>query len=449
MQSYSKQKKSFSQTSTFIPEEAPTAVEIEKRILGTLLFYGKKIPEITGILEVDDFSKPAHASIYEAILFLLEKFPKIDDLLVIDELKTKGNLESVGGETFILSLQENCFSTGSIIEHIQVVRQKAKTRSLMMLFAEGYSICKTNDDVRIDSVIQEISEKMLQIATNRKISSNTNAYDLMVETIDELMAPSRSIPSPYAPLDAYTDGFQNGDLIILAARPSVGKTTFALDIFKHAVEDKKKSLFFTLEVKQRRIGRKYISNETQIDTTLMRGKKLSEEQRQMVCSAGYKIGEECKEYLFTNDKVRNINDICANARLQKIKTGLDFIIIDYLQKIRYDSKHQMTTVEKIAAISGTLKELALELDVPIILLSQLNRGATLRADKTPLTEDLKGSSDIEQDADIILFLHRDKEEPEITKLIIEKQRDGQRGAIIDFQFETTTGRFIPYDYKDE
>ncbi len=421
-----------------VGKSLPVSVEAERAVLSAVLLNDDQLSRIVEKLLATDFYRHQHVFVYQAMLDLCAQHKRIDMVTLHDELIKKGQLDAVGGMEYLLNLQEDIPAIGLIEQHAQIVKEKAILRELIGSAANIISSCYSQEDKTLAAVIDEAEKTIFQVASKR-LSTNFVQLDIWLKKtfqhLSDIKSYSKGItgtPSGYKRLDQMTSGFQNGDLVVLAARPSMGKTALALCIGSHVSAQQKTVGFFSLEMAAEQLTLRLLSLESGIGHHHIRNATITSDEWIELTNVAARLANF---KLFIDDTpMVNIMELRAKARKLKVEHKLDFIIIDYLQLIttdrRYENRHQ-----EVSVISRSLKALAKELNVPILALSQLSRAVEGRMDKRPMLSDLRESGAIEQDADVIMFLYRDHvynpetEEPAKAELIIGKQRNGPTGTV--------------------
>ncbi len=416
----------------------PHNIEAEQSVLGGVLLDNTSLNHIVDIVKAGDFYRPAHGAVFETILKLTEKGEPVDEVTVTNALREAGKLELAGGPAGVTSLVERIPTAANIVSYAKIVREKSIARKLISaateIVSDGYE-----DSGDIDGMLDKAERIIFEINDSRDRRGLVHAKDIVkeafrrIEKLYERREAVTGVPTGFDELDKMTAGLQPSDLLILAARPAVGKTALALSLAANsAIRHKKSVAVFSLEMSKEQLVMRLLCSEGRIDGTRMRGGFLSENDWPRLARAAGSISEA--PLLIDDSGVLTVLDLRAKCRRLKSDNMLDLIIIDYLQLMQgppnIDSREQ-----QISAISRGLKQLAKELNVPIMALSQLNRGVEQRQDKRPMTSDLRETGAIEQDADIIMFIYRDEVyNPETTdkgvaEIIIAKQRNGPTGTV--------------------
>lgn len=416
----------------------PNNIEAEISILGGILLNPDSISRILDIVKIDDFYKNSHKVIYEIMLDLYNKGHVIDTVLLINELNKKGKMDEVGGEEEIFNFFNIVPTSANIVNYATIVKDKAMLRRLINVGTEIVEMAYEGYD-EVDIMLDKVEHKIFKISQTKEkkeITSMKNLVDIEFDRLEKAYANKGEvigISSGYKDFDQMTSGFHSSDLVIIAARPSMGKTSFALNIAATAALKQQKSvLIFSLEMSDTQIFQRFISIEASIPLQKIRTGFLNPDEWEKIGRATSVLAEAP---IFIADMPNvSILEIRAIARRLKAENKLDMILIDYLQLIQGSNSGESRN-QQISDISRSLKGLARELNVPVIALSQLSRGPEQRADRRPMLSDLRDSGAIEQDADVVLFLYRDdyynedSEQKDISELIIGKQRNGPVGTV--------------------
>ena len=411
----------------------------ERAVLGAILVHSELIDYVINILKPEDFFSEVNRSIYNAILELIENGEKPHFIILKNYLESKGKLEDVGGVAYIYSLMNEA-ATPSIIEAVvKQVKDKAIARGIIEISKKLIIRAKNYKDVNI--LIEEAEREIFRLNENRAISEYYPISDVIANTLKIINDLSKKdtiitgIASGYHELDRLTTGFHNGDLIIIAARPAMGKTSFALSIIHNiSVVERYPSAFFSLEMSKEQIAMRLLSLESRIPLKKLRSGFLSEDELIKLTSIASEISSSP---IYIDDTASlSILELKAKARRLKREKDIQIIIVDYLQLMRSNRRVE-SRQQEVAEISRGLKALAKELNIPVIALAQLSRQVEMRADKKPQLADLRESGSIEQDADLVMFIHRPEyykknptpEEEGIAEIIIAKQRNGPTDTI--------------------
>lgn len=445
-------------TSDRIP---PHNLEAEVSVLGSLLLNKDAIIRIADFLRQADFYSPMHALIYGAILDLYEHREPIDILSLANKLKDQNNLENAGGESTIASLAAAVPTAGHVEHYARIVQKKATLRRLISAAAD-ISELGFNEEVEVDSVLDEAEQKLFGVSQQHLRQTFVSVKTVLTEAfhrIDMLHkgdGSMRGLPTGFPPLDNLLSGMQKSDLVILAARPSVGKTSLALDFARHiAVREKAPVGIFSIEMSKEQLADRLICAEASVDLWKMRTGHLSNEgfpdddfsriNRSMAVLA------EAPIYI-DDSASNNIMEIRTLARRLQSEHGIGFLVIDYLQLMEGDAREGR--VQEVSQISRALKSLARELNIPVLALSQLSRAVETRTPPVPKLSDLRESGSIEQDADVVLFIYprgrheKNAESPNITDVIIAKHRNGPTG-VVSLYFRPDSASFAALDMQHD
>lgn len=417
----------------------PHSSEAEESVLGAILLRNDVMSKICDILNPTDFYVDAHCRIYEAMCFLFRSGQAIDAVTLGDRLKVFGDLDLVGGAMKIASLTDKVATVQNVGHYAKIIKDAASIRKVIYtaqeIIAKGFS-------GELDAAEYcDTAEKAIFEATNKKHEST---YVHISEPLKKAFGEFRSslnnketlsgITSGFSALDHKTGGFQNSDLIILAGRPAMGKTAIATNIMVNAVKKTNLPvLFFSLEMGKGQIVRRILAAECKIQTHMLRSNFLPQENWTSVITAtNFLIPKPI--YIDDNSPL-NPMQVRSRARRLKSEAGLGMIVIDYLQLMHAEFRSKKNREQEVSEIARSLKLLARELDIPVIALSQLNRGLESRPNKRPILSDLRESGAIEQDADLVLFVYRDEvynpesEDRGIAEIIIAKHRSGPIGTV--------------------
>jgi replicative DNA helicase len=430
----------------------PHNLEAEQSVLGSLMLDKDAVIKIADLLKVGDFYKDDHNLIYEVMLNLYEHREPIDVLSLSNKLDERKELERVGGSSYLASLVGAVPSASHIVHYAKVVQKKALLRRLINAASEivetGYS-----EGEDIEKMLDEAEQKLFGVSQKyikQDFIPIRSILEAAFNRIDELHRDGnkfRGIPTGFADLDGILAGLQKSDLIILAARPSIGKTSLALDIARHvAVRENAAVAMFSLEMGADQLVDRMLAAEANVDLWRLRtGKLKSEGENNDFQKIGEAMGILSEAKLFIDDTASaNIMSMRTMARRLQAEHNLGLIVIDYLQLM--EGRGGPNRVQEISEISRGLKNLARELNIPILALSQLSRSVESRSPQIPKLSDLRESGSIEQDADVVLFLYReDREKPDtpnkgIVKIIISKHRNGPVGEVSAF-FQENSASF--------
>lgn len=418
----------------------PHNLDAEQSVLGGIMFDNAALPRALESLKTgEEFYKPAHKLIFTAFIELFEKNEPIDLMTVSERLRKKKQLDEIGGLAYLGNLMELFPSAANVGLHAKIVREKDLLRRLITKSGElanlGYE-----DTEDVDEVIDRAEKMIFELAEDRIQRSFHSFKDVMMKTYEhvEKLLDSKALvtglSSGLVDLDKKTTGFQNGDLIIMAGRPSMGKTAICINIAEHlAIEEEKVVAFFSLEMSALQLALRMLSSQSGKAMFKIRGGTLAKNDLSDINRAAQQLYEA---KIFLDDQpMQTVLDIRSKARRLKAENGLDIIIIDYLQLLTSRGRAE-NRVQELSEMTRSLKGLARELDVPVIVISQLSRKVEDRPNKRPQLADLRESGSIEQDADIVCFIYREEyynpDKSDIAgkaELIIGKQRNGPTGRL--------------------
>ncbi|MFC1621794.1 replicative DNA helicase [Patescibacteria group bacterium] len=429
----------------------PHNLEAEQSVLGALLLDKDAIVKVVEFLKEHHFYKTAHAKIYEAILNLFEKREPADMITVKTELKDMGELDKVGGVSYLTELV-NFVPTAANVEHYaKIIRNDAVRRAV--LTASGSIGELVFNEIDVDKLLDEVEQVIYSVSQDKIHQDFTpikETLEVTFERLDELSKTKgalRGVPTGFKTLDRMLSGLQGEDLIILAARPSVGKTSLAINIAQHAaVEHGIGVALFSLEMGRESIVDRMISSQGDIENWRITTGNLQPDDFEKY---GIAAGELSEAPIYIDDTPgQSVLEMRTKARRLIMDKDIDLIIVDYLQLVR--GRRQESRVQEVSEISQSLKNLARELKVPVLAVSQLSRAVEQRGgEKRPQLSDLRDSGSIEQDADIVMFLYRpDDEDREHAKLIIAKHRNGPTGQL-DLYFKSDRTQFFEMETKRE
>jgi replicative DNA helicase len=442
-----------------IDKLAPQAVEAEQSVLGSILIDAEAILKVGDFLRPVDFYRSQHADIYEAMLALHGQREPIDLVTLGDELRRRDKLDPVGGPGYLSSLM-NTVPTAVHAEHYgRIVERKAVLRNLIgaagKIAAVGYE--ESNDaEVAIDraeSILFEISQRRTDGGFEALSILLGQAYDRL-EYLHEHRGQILGVPTGLSQLDALLGGLQPSDLIVLAARPSVGKTSMALNIAQHAaVREKKRVAVFSLEMSKEQLALRLLSAETGINPRPLQTGFVDETDWSKIAMV---MNDMATATMWIDDSpALSVMELRTKARrLEAEQRGLDLVVVDYLQLMQASTSNKDSNrVQEVSEISRGLKQLARELKVPVLALSQLSRGVEQRGTAEPRLSDLRESGSIEQDSDVVIFLYRDGEqnpdsEVELIKAKVAKHRNGPIGEV-PLQFRKSNTRFYTVAAREE
>lgn len=419
----------------------PHNKEAEMAVLGSIMLDRNAITRVIDLLAPEDFYLAEHSIIYRAAMDLFEKNAPLDVLSLQGYLEENGQLERIGNASYLATLVNSVASPSSVVHYAQQVNKKNVLRSLINA-AYQISDLGYQEEKDVDHLLDEAERKIFGISQRslqQKFSPVRDALAEAWERIDMLhkgQGTTRGVPTGFDKLDNILSGLQKSDLIILAARPSIGKTSLALDIARNAaIQNKVPVGIFSLEMSTQQLVDRLISAEARVDSWRLRNGHLSENSDDFV-RINDALARLAEAPIYIDDAASsNVLQMRAMARRLTTEVGLGLIIVDYLQLMQ-PRIHTDSMVQQITEISRSLKQLARELDVPVLALSQLSRAVEQRRDK-PRLSDLRDSGSIEQDADVVMFIHREDKmkrettggvRPNIAEILVEKHRNGPTGV---------------------
>jgi replicative DNA helicase len=435
-----------------IQREAPKDINAEAAVLSAMMLDNFAVAKSIEMLDKDHFYRPSHKMIFENMIELFEENIEIDIITLIDKLKTNNQLEAVGGEAFINELSDVVLSSANIEFHANIVLERALLRQLIETSGKIIEKCYASDEA-VDDIVDRAEQMIFNIAERpgkKAFQSISEIIPATIKNIEETATSKKSVlgvPTGFMDLDRKIGGFRPGQLIIIAARPAMGKTSLALNIASNAaVRYDKKVGVFTMEMESDELLMRMLSSASEVSMDeMLKGYGMNEKKILRIAGAAEVLSE--KEIYVDDSGSNTILDIRAKTRRLKAELkGLDLVIIDYMQLMSV-RRNRENRQQEISEISRNLKVLAKELSIPIVTLSQLNRGLESREDKRPKLADLRESGAIEQDADIVLFIYRDEvyneetEFPGMAEIIVGKNRHGAIGKIeLRFLSEFTSFR---------
>ncbi|SEC29984.1 replicative DNA helicase [Paenibacillus sp. GP183] len=437
----------------FLDRVPPQNIEAEQAVLGAILLHSDALITAMERLTSDDFYRSTHQRIFEMMIELTEENEPVDLITLTAKLQDKQQLDDIGGVMYLSELANVVPTAANVDYYAAIVEEKSMLRRLIraatQIVSNGYA---SSDDV--GDLLSEAEQRIFEISQRRSSSGFISIRDVLMEVFERVeflyshKGGATGIPSGFVDLDKMTSGFQRSDLIIVAARPSVGKTAFALNIAQNVgVRAKETVAIFSLEMGASQLVQRMICAEANVDATRMRTGYLEGDDWEKLTMA---IGALSEASIYIDDSPSlTVADIRAKCRRLKQEKGLGMILIDYLQLIHGRGKGD-NRQQEVSEISRTLKQIARELNVPVIALSQLSRGVEQRQDKRPMMSDLRESGSIEQDADIVAFLYRDdyydkeSEKKNIIEIIVAKQRNGPVGTV-ELAFLKNYNKFVNMD----
>lgn len=421
----------------------PHNLEAEKSVLGAILINNQAFNQAAEVIDSDDFFRDAHRRIFEKMVVLTDRSEPVDFVTLKDELTRSGELDEVGGPAYVSALTDGVPRSANVEFYARIVKEKSTLRRLIQS-ANEVLVRAYDAEEDADTLLDEAERSIFSIAEGRMRSGFVKLSDLVANGYEMLEALQNSrglvtgVPSGFVELDEITSGFQKSDLVIIAARPAMGKTSFVLNIALNAAMEAGKTVgIFSLEMSKEQLFMRMLTSEARVDAHRFRGGFLGEQDYDKLTAAFARLHDA---KVFVDDTASaGILEMRAKSRRLKLEHGLDMLIVDYLQLMqgrgKFDNRQQ-----ELASISRSLKILAKELEIPILALSQLSRATETRADHRPQLSDLRESGALEQDADIVMFIYReemyktgdDQPRPEVegvAEIIVGKQRNGPVGSV--------------------
>ncbi|HEY8633377.1 MAG TPA: replicative DNA helicase [Candidatus Dormibacteraeota bacterium] len=427
----------------------PHDQDAEMSVLGSILLDPLSVAKVLQFLHPEDFYRENNGQIYRAALDLFSAGEPIDNVTLAAQLQTMGMLDRVGGRTQLASMQSAVPTAANIEYYGRIVKEKAYKRRLISagtnIAGFGY-----DDGVEAEEAINQAQSLVFGVADDRDQRELARLYDLLGPAMERISLQMESgqgvigVPSGFHDLDRMTGGFKDSDLIIVAGRPSMGKTSLALNIALHAALESKKAIaIFSLEMSKEQLTERLLTEQAQIDAQRLHRGLLSEAEYDRVSNALGPLGEAAI-YIDDTPAMDELT-LQLKARQAKMRHNIDLIVVDYLQLMHGRSRGDDNRVQEVSSISRALKGLARELRIPVIAISQLSRAPEQRPDKRPILSDLRESGAIEQDSDVVMFLYRPEyyksdERPGIAEVIVAKHRNGPTG-MIELKFRRDHTRF--------
>lgn len=434
----------------------PHNIEAEQAVIGAIFLEPEAFSSASELLLPEDFYRASHQRIYETMMKLSDKGEPIDLVTVTTSLANAKTLDEVGGVSYLTDIAGSVPTAANIGYYSKIVEEKSVLRRLIRTATDIVTSSFTKED-EIEDVLNDAEKNILEVSHRKNSGAFQEIKDVLIEVYDNIEslhhqnADLTGVPSGFRDLDRITSGFQQNDLIIIAARPSVGKTAFALNIAQNvAINTDENVAIFSLEMGADQLVSRMLCAEGNIDAQRLRTGSLEAEDWSKLTMA---MGSLSNAGIFIDDSPGiRVNEIRSKCRRLKQEHGLGMIVIDYLQLISGSANSRDNRQQEVSEISRSLKGLARELNVPLIALSQLSRGVEQRQDKRPMMSDLRESGSIEQDADIVGFLYRDdyydaeSEKQNIIEIIISKQRNGPVGNV-ELAFVKEYNKFVDLDHR--
>ncbi|WP_377887224.1 replicative DNA helicase [Alkalihalobacillus sp. R86527] len=441
----------------FADRTPPQNIEAEQAVIGAVFLETDALTTATEVLQSEDFYRAAHQKIFSVMIELSEKGEPVDLVTVTSELQDRSLLEEIGGVSYLSDLANSVPTAANVEYYSKIVEEKSILRRLIRaatdIASDGYA--KEN---KIENLLSEAEKSIMEVSQRKNTGAFISIKDVLVDAYDNIEMLQNNtgditgIPTGFSELDRMTAGFQRNDLIIVAARPSVGKTAFALNIAQNvATKTDENVAIFSLEMGAEQLVMRMLCAEGNIDAQRLRTGALTGDDWQKLTMA---MGSLSNAGIYIDDTPGiRVGDIRAKCRRLKQEKGLGMILIDYMQLIRGDGSTE-NRQQEVSEISRSLKGIARELEVPLISLSQLSRGVESRQDKRPMMSDIRESGSIEQDADIVAFLYRDdyydkeSENKNIIEIIIAKQRNGPVGTV-ELAFVKEYNKFVNLERRHD
>lgn len=415
----------------------PQSIEAEQSVIGSMIIDRAAIAQVAEKLEEGDFYRDGHKVLYKAIVDMFKKDMAVDLVTLLEYLKDTDGLERAGGVTYITEISSSVPTTANLSSYIKIVEEKSTLRKLIKastsIIEESY-----NNQGEVEKVLDVAEKKIFNIAEKKStsdfepLSAVLERGFLEIERLFNNRGDITGVSSGIKDLDAKTSGFQKGDMVLIAARPSMGKTTFALNIAENAALKHGKSVvIFSLEMSKEQLAYKLLCSEANVDMLKLRTGELDDKDWENIARA---TGPLSKAKIYIDDTAGvSVMEMRSKCRRLKMEHGIDMILIDYLQLM--SGSNSENRQQEVSEISRSIKALAKEMECPVIALSQLSRAPEQRADHRPMLSDLRESGSIEQDADVVMFLYRDEyynketEDKNVAECIIAKQRNGPVGTV--------------------
>lgn len=429
--------------------------EAERSVLGSALLDKDALFDVVELLTEDDFYSETHREIFRAVTDLYRRSAPVDALTVSEELKKRNSLEMVGGRAYVAALSADVPSTSNAAEYAKIISQKASLRRLITT-ADDIVQKSYEENMETNEILDYAERGIFEIAQKGQKSDFTHIKDVLLENINiidkmsQLEGNLTGLTTGFRDLDQMTSGLHRSDLIILAARPAMGKTAFALSVAQQAaIKGGASVMIFSMEMSKEQLGQRLLSMESRIDMQNLKTGKLERKDWDQINMA---LDALSKADINIDDTPGiSIMEMKNKCRRLKAERGLDLVVIDYLQLMSIEGKKNESRTQEISTLSRNLKLLARELDCPVIVLSQLSRAPEQRPNHRPMLADLRESGSIEQDADVVLFVHRESYYSETSQptdkssIIVAKQRSGPTGSV-DVLWRGEQTKFLEVDY---
>lgn len=420
-----------------IVRSLPQSIEAEQSVIGSMIIDKNAVMQVIEKLREEDFYRDGHKIIYKSIVEMTKSDMAVDLLTLLEYLKSTEKLEKSGGVTYITEVSSSVLTTANLSSYIKIVEQKSILRKLIKasttIIEESY-----NNQSQVEGVLDLAEKQIFNIAEKRANNDFEPLSDVLergfieIERLFNNKGSITGVGTGITDLDAKTSGFQKGDMVLIAGRPSMGKTTFALNIAENAaLREGKSVVIFSLEMSKEQLAYKLLCSEANVDMLKLRTGALEDKDWENIARA---TGPLSKAKIYIDDSAGlSPMEMRSKCRRIKMEHGIDMILIDYLQLM--SGSNPDNRQQEVSEISRSIKALAKEMECPVIALSQLSRAPEQRADHRPMLSDLRESGSIEQDADIVMFLYRDEyynketEEKNVAECILAKQRNGPVGTV--------------------
>lgn len=420
-----------------IMKSLPQSIEAEQSVIGSMIIDKNAIAQAAEGLKEEDFYRDSHKVIFKAIIKMFQRDMAVDLVTLLEYLKSISQLENAGGATYVTEVSGSVPTTANLSSYIKIVSEKSTLRRLIRASTEIIE-SSYNEQGNVEKVLDTAEKRIFDIAEKRSTSDYEALSDVLERSFEQIeklfnnKGDITGVGSGFIDLDAKTSGFQKGDMVLIAARPSMGKTTFALNIAEHAaLREGKSVVIFSLEMSKDQLAYKLLCSEANVDMLALRTGNLEDKDWDSIAKAS---GPLSKAKIYIDDTAGiTVMEMRSKCRRIKIEHGIDLIMIDYLQLMSGSGGESRQ--QEVSEISRSIKALAKEMECPVVALSQLSRAPEQRADHRPMLSDLRESGSIEQDADVVMFLYRDEyynketEEKNVGECIIAKQRNGPVGTV--------------------
>ena len=417
----------------------PHSLEAEQSVIGSMMMSQEAITVASEVIGADDFYNRQYGILFSTMVELHDEGKPADDLIVLqDRLKEKAVPPEVSNLEFIKDIVTSVPTSANVRHYADIVAEKSVLRKMIRLMSEIVNQCYS-DSEPLDVILDETEKKVFNLIQNRNVSDYVPINQIVMNALKRIEAASKNkeaitgIATGFSDLDVMTSGLQPADLILIAARPSMGKTAFALNIAQHVAFRMNKSIaLFSLEMSKEQLVNRLFALEAGVDAQTLRNGTLKDTEWDQLINSAADIGRS--KLIIDDTPGITVQELRSKCRKYKLENGLDMVIVDYLQLMSGSGRPE-SRQQEISDISRSLKAIARELNVPVVALSQLSRAVEQRPDHRPMMSDLRESGAIEQDADVVMFLYRDEyynkdtDKPGVTEVIVGKQRNGPTGTV--------------------